>query len=72
MSRKRPDISTLFNAIIGQCEVCLQKASFEEDFRRIESLVFVIRERIRVHWEEQHECELDRLVRKAKGGEDYG
>lgn len=64
--RKRPETNELFEGLAGEALACLSHADWEDHIRRIENILVVIKERIRRFWEEQHESELDKLVRKAK------
>jgi hypothetical protein len=63
---RRPDTQALFRAIADEAEACLLRTNWEDRVRRIENILVVIKGRMRRHWEERHEVELDRLVRKAK------
>lgn len=73
VSRRKPKTETLFLAIAGEAEMCLRDTRWEERINRIENCVVVIKERIRRFWEDMHQSELDRLVRRAKeSGSDEG
>ena len=63
---KRPTTATLFTAIAGEALACLYRADWEDRIRRIENILSVVKFRIRTHREEQHQSELDSLVRQAK------
>jgi hypothetical protein len=67
--RRKPKTETLFLAIAGEAEMCLQDTRWEERINRIENCLVVIKERIRRFWELRHESELDKLVEKVKRGE---
>lgn len=63
---RRPSTEDLFRAIVSEARGCLHSASWEDRIRRIENILCVVKERMRRHWEEMHESQLDRLVNKAK------
>ena len=67
---KKPDTETLFNAIAGEAEACLQRSDWEERIRNIERLVNVIRWRMKKHWEDRYQEELNKLVKKTSNGGD--
>lgn len=63
---RRPETKELFLAISMEAEMCLRKADWEDRVHRMENILAVIKWRMRMHWEESHMSELDKLVRKAK------
>ena len=68
----RPSTEALFLAISREARGCLGHAHWEESIWRMENILAVIKARMRSHWEEQLEAALERLVKKAKGGEKDG
>ena len=66
---RRPDTETLFSAIAGEADACLHKSNWEERINNIERLLNVIRWRMKKHWDDMNQDQLDRVVKDAKGGD---
>lgn len=62
--RQRPSTNTLFRAIAGEALACLHRCDWEYRVRNIERLVTVIRWRMNKHREDQHQSQVEKLVKR--------